>query len=218
MRRILADPTAVKPLLTAKKAPSKKGPRAENNGRRVASMTTCQIDTDNTTLRKTQSNYFVLNHGEVVLAPDVFLDSVQEQRAIRLDTWTPNCAPLRPVEHAIVNCTRVRGAGDDTIERIHFTHEMTFPQPADRRIAAHRANFSEIETHQRCLCAHARRCARSFYAGMPAADNKDIKVLHGWQIDQPTPVSNPHVSRGTLFSDAETAEQHVEHFLGRIAA
>ncbi len=78
--------------------------------------------------------------------------------------------------------SRVGSAAYQAVKRIHLTHKVPFTQPTDCRIAAHRAKFVGIESHQSCANTHARGNSRSFAAGVSAAHNDDIKLGHGPQI------------------------------------
>ena len=73
----------------------------------------------------------------------------------------------------------IGGAGDQAVEGIDLAHQMALAEPADRRIAAHRADRAEVEADQRHARAHARGDRRRFAAGMAAADHDDIECVHG---------------------------------------
>ncbi len=73
----------------------------------------------------------------------------------------------------------IGGARDQPVEGIDLAHQMPLAEPADRRIAAHRADRSEIETDQRHPRAHPRRNRRRLAARMPAADDDDVEGVHG---------------------------------------
>ena len=64
---------------------------------------------------------------------------------------------------------------------------MALAEPADRRIARHRADGRKPMRDQRRARAHARSRRRGFAAGMAATDDDDIKarfrrVLHNSEL------------------------------------
>jgi hypothetical protein len=54
---------------------------------------------------------------------------------------------------------------------------MTFSEPANRRIAGHCANCSELMGDQCCLGAHTSSRACGFTAGMAAANHHDVESV-----------------------------------------
>jgi len=44
-----------------------------------------------------------------------------------------------------VDCAQVGRAPDQSVERVDLAYEVALAEPADRRVAAHRANRLEIE-------------------------------------------------------------------------
>ena len=66
-------------------------------------------------------------------------------------------------------------AAHQAVERIDLADEMPLPQPADRRVARHRADGRKTMGDQRRPRAHARRRSRRLTAGMAAADHDDIE-------------------------------------------
>jgi hypothetical protein len=79
---------------------------------------------------------------------------------------------------------RIGRAPDQAVERIDLAHQMSFAEPADRRIAAHRADCREIEAYERGARTHPRGRRRRFAAGMTAADNQDIEAVHAAPIQK----------------------------------
>jgi len=73
---------------------------------------------------------------------------------------------------------RIRRAANHAVKRIDFAHQMALTQAADGRIAAHRANRAEVETHQSRARTHPRRTTGSLNPGVTAADDDDIKGMH----------------------------------------
>ena len=61
-------------------------------------------------------------------------------------------------------------------------HQVPLAEAANRRVAAHRPDRVEVETHQRGARTHPGRHPSRFDPGMPAADNDDVKPRHGGPI------------------------------------
>ena len=79
-----------------------------------------------------------------------------------------------------MDCRCICSAADNSIQRIDLTDEVSLPQAANSRIAAHCADLGQVKAHQRSACTHARRGTGGLDAGMAAADNDDFEGLHGW--------------------------------------
>ena len=52
----------------------------------------------------------------------------------------------------------IRGAGDNSIERVNLANQMAFPEAAYCWIAGHRSNLIAPKTDESGLRAHARGC------------------------------------------------------------
>ena len=98
-----------------------------------------------------------------------------EKAPVRLHPRSPDGTALRAIEHAIVDCGRICSPCDCPVERIDLADEVPFAQPADSRIAAHRANLGQVERHQSRARTHARSSEGRLDPGMAAADYKDIE-------------------------------------------
>ena len=61
--------------------------------------------------------------------------------AVGLDARPAHRGALAGVEHAIVDRRMVGGAGDQAVEGVDLAHQMALAEPADRRIARHRADL-----------------------------------------------------------------------------
>ena len=73
----------------------------------------------------------------------------------------------------------IGGPRDHAVKGIDLAHEMALAQPANRRIAAHRANRRGIEGDKRDARAHPRGGCRRLDTGMPAADHNNVEWVHG---------------------------------------
>ena len=71
----------------------------------------------------------------------------------------------------------VGDAAHQPVEGIDLADEVTFAEPADRRIAGHCADAGKGMGDERGARAQARSGSRSLTAGMPPAHNDDIKLV-----------------------------------------
>jgi hypothetical protein len=76
-----------------------------------------------------------------------------------------------------LNAAEVGDSTHEAIQGIDFPDKMTFSESANRRIAGHCANCSELMGDQSCLGAHAGRRACGFAAGMAAANHHDVESV-----------------------------------------
>ena len=86
---------------------------------------------------------------------------------------------LAPIEHAELDPALVGDPAHQAVERIDLAHQMALAEPADRRVAGHRADSREPMRDQRGARAHARRRGRGLAAGVPAADHDDVERVMG---------------------------------------
>jgi hypothetical protein len=103
------------------------------------------------------------------------LDSGSVQAAIRLDAGALDSETLAAIEHAVMDCGSVRGAGHQSVKGVHLAHEVTFSEPADRRVTRHRADLCWIVTDKGDSSAASRCRGGCFGAGVATANHDDIK-------------------------------------------
>ena len=107
-----------------------------------------------------------------------------------------------PVEQAELYPCTVGYAAHQAIQRIDFSHQMTFAQPANGGIAGQGSNVLFSHRHQGSFSAQTAGGSRSFKTGMPSTDNDDLILFH---------VKH-------LFPDAEGCEDHIQIILGTDSA
>ncbi len=166
------------PDIAAIKNSAEEGPSAENNALGGKRRTIGKIDAEHSPPIHPQGGHFARYHFEVTLRGQHALNSRTEQHPVRLDARSPDRAPLRAIEHAIMDCRSIGGAAHQPIERIDLADQMALADSADRRVAAHRPNCLEVESHQGRARAHPGSNGRSLDPGVPAANNDDIELRH----------------------------------------
>ena len=82
------------------------------------------------------------------------------------------------VENPELDAALVGDPAHQAVERIDLAHQMAFAEAADGRIAGHGADGRELMGHQRGPRAHAGSRGRGFTAGMAAADNDNVELVH----------------------------------------
>jgi hypothetical protein len=169
----------------------------------------------NLLLIKQQLDCFTLHDLQTNLAREEPVNGELESRPVRLHTRAANRSALARVEHPVVNGRVIGSARDQPVEGIDLAHEMPFTQPSNRRVARHGADRIPAEAYQRGAGAQARRGGRSLATGMSASNDHNIKASrHGHAlIDLGRFCTVPRGTQGSSLSDAECAEQPVEHIL-----
>ena len=86
---------------------------------------------------------------------------------------------LAPVEQPELDAGPVGRPAHHPVEGVDLPDQMALAQPADGRIAGHLADGRRVMGDQQRPRAHARRRRRRLAAGMTAADDNDVKAIHG---------------------------------------
>ena len=95
--------------------------------------------------------------------------------AIGLRARTAHGRAFAAIENAELDAAVVGDAAHQAVQCIDFADQMALAEPADRRIAGHRADGRESVRHQGRVRAHARGRGRGFAAGVAAADDDDVE-------------------------------------------
>ena len=93
---------------------------------------------------------------------------------------------LLPVECAKLNTAAVDGLCHDTIEGVDLANQVATAEPADRRVAGHRADRGNFLGEQEGARTHPGTRGSSLGASMAAADHDHIKTLHA-RLCAPSP-------------------------------
>ena len=96
--------------------------------------------------------------------------------AVGLGARAAHRRSLAAIEHAKLDAAGIRDAAHQAVERIDLANQMALAEPADGRIAGHRADGGEALGDQRRARAHPRRCGGRLAAGMAAADDNHIEA------------------------------------------
>jgi hypothetical protein len=76
-----------------------------------------------------------------------------------------------------LNAGAIDDPSHDSAERVDLSHNVSFPNSADRGIAGHLPDQVKIQSQQSSVRAKPRRRGRSLTAGMSAADYDDIEYF-----------------------------------------
>ena len=115
-----------------------------------------------------------LDHGEISRLANRALHRGCVELPVGLGARSADRRTLAPIEHAELDSALVGDPTHQAVERIDLADQMALAEPADRRIAGHRADSREPMRDQCRARAQARRRGRSLAAGVPAADHNDI--------------------------------------------
>src|SRR6185437_2071662 len=124
-----------------------------------------------------------LEQPQVVLSLESPPDGMSVKHPVGLRPRGANGRPLRTVQNAKVNAGFIGSLRHGATQRIDLLDKMALANAADRRIATHLPESFERMSQQQCGCTHPRRSKRGFGAGMPTADDDNIKVPgieHHW--------------------------------------
>ena len=176
---VLADAATLEPLLAAKQHAAEESAGAQHHAGRMEDRAVSQLQPGDSAARQHQRCGLALDQCEIGLRAHDSLHRRLESHPVGLHARAPHGAALGAVEHPVVDRARVCRAPDHAVERIDLAHQMALAQPADRRIAAHRADGSEVKAHQRRARTHAGRRAGGLNPGVTAADDEDIEGMHG---------------------------------------
>ena len=179
--------------------PAEKCPRRDNDRASPNFGAITETDADYPITRSQQLIGLTLDHREVGGLADRGLHRCRIKFAVGLGARSAHRRTLAAIEHPELNAAGVSRPAHQAIERIDLTDQMAFAEPADRRIARHRADGSKLMGDKRRSRAHACRCGRGFTAGVAASDHDDIERLdHGFcrSSDGATSSSGSRHSKG----------------------
>lgn len=77
-----------------------------------------------------------------------------------------------------MDCPGISRAGEDAVKGVDFANQMALAEPANGRVAAHRADHRGIKGHERDARAHAGRDGSGFNPGMSSAYYDDVELVH----------------------------------------
>jgi hypothetical protein len=157
--------------------PIQKSSGRDHNGVRSKTATIFQHDPSESSLIEHKIDDFSLPQMEIrgrfKRAPH--LGAIAH--AIRLCPWGLNRRPPRAVEQTKLDSSAVDDATHDAAERVNLADEMTFRDPANRRIARHLADEVEVQSDQPGFRAESRRGRRRLTTRMAGADHDYIECF-----------------------------------------
>ena len=121
--------------------------------------------------------YGLLEEQQVGLALEPPADRVPIKHAVGLRARRPHGGTLGSVQNAELNAGLVGGKGHRTAKGIHFLHQVTLADPADRWIARHLPQRLDAVRQEQRAPSHARRSKGSLGAGVAATDDDDVEIL-----------------------------------------
>src|SRR5204863_10156109 len=84
--------------------------------------------------------HLATDHRKIGRAANGLLHGRRIKLALRLRAWTADCRSLAPVEHSKLDSGSVGDAAHQPVERVDLPDQVALTEPANRRIAGHRAN------------------------------------------------------------------------------
>ncbi len=116
-----------------------------------------------------------LDHAQIRRLEDRALHGGGVELAVGLGAGAAHRGALAAVQDAKLDAALVGDAAHQAVERVDLADQMALAEPADRRIAGHRADGREFVRHQRGFGAHPGRRSRGFAAGVAAADDDNVE-------------------------------------------
>ena len=131
--------------------------------------------------------------------------------AIGLGAGAAHRRALAAVQDAKLDAALVGDAAHQAVEGVDLADQMALAEPADRRIAGHRADGRESVRHQRGFGAHPGRRSRGFAAGVAAADDDNVEFsVHSEPRNRLLAAENAmfHVKNASTFHVKHTRTGH----------
>src|SRR5687768_1319648 len=104
---------------------------------RTEPRTILQVHSMNCTVLHDQAADRSLENAQALFGGENVCHRAPVEIAIALSPWSLNGGTLRTVEHLELNAGPIGRLGHETAERIDLLDEVSFGEPADRRIAGH---------------------------------------------------------------------------------
>ncbi len=159
---------------------AKEGAGGQNHGPCQNFTGIGQTNTRNPTAMNQKIVDFGLDHREIWRRPDRPLHRRRIELAVGLGARTAHRRALAAIQDPKLDAALIGDPAHQAVQRIDFPHQMALAESANGRVAGHRADGRKAMRNQRRGRAHARGSGRGFAAGMPAADDDDVKALiHG---------------------------------------
>ena len=116
------------------------------------------------------------DHGQIRGLADRLLHRRRIKLAVGLGARAAHRRSLAAIEHPELDAAGIGDAAHEAVERIDLAHQMALAEPADGRIARHRADGREAMGDQRRPRAHAGGRGRRLTAGVAATDNDHVEA------------------------------------------
>ena len=189
-RRRLADPARRNLLLADMDQAAQKRAGGQHHGAAADDAAIGQSDARNALLDD-QVVHLGFDHSQIGRLADRLLHRRRIELAVGLGARAAHGRAFAAVEHAKLDAAGIGDAAHQAVQRIDFAHQMALAEPADGRVAGHRADGGEAMGDQRRARAHARGCGRRLAAGMAAADDDHVEA----GIHQTSPRPRPSNQR-----------------------
>ena len=181
-RRRFADPAGRDLLFADMDEAAQERPGGQNHRAGRQNPAIGQANSRNAAFSEDQIVGFALDHRQIRRLEDRALHGGGVELAVGLGAGAAHGGALAAVQDAKLDAALVGDAAHQAVERVDLPHQMALAEPADRRIAGHRADGREFVRHQRGFGAHPRRRGRGFAAGVAAADDNDVEFSVHWGL------------------------------------
>ncbi len=179
--RRFADPAGRNLLLADMDEAAQERPGGQNHRAGRQNPAIGQANGRYTAFREDQIVGLALDHGQIRRLEDRALHGGGVELAVGLGAGAAHRGAFAAVQNAELDAALVGDAAHQAVQCIDLPHQMALAEPADRRIAGHRADGRKFVRHQRGFGAHPRGRSRGFAAGVAAADDDDVEFSVHWE-------------------------------------
>ena len=157
-------------------APVEIGARADHGGLHLKHRACPQHHLCYPAVLRPNIHHLALPHRQVGLALQRVLHHLLVFPAVGLCPQGPYGGAFAPVQHPVLDAGLVCGLGHFAAQRVQLPHQMTLSRAADGRVAGHVAHCVQIDGKAHRLQSQPCRRQRRLDAGVPRADDGNIKL------------------------------------------
>ncbi len=158
-------------------SPLQKGPGGQNHRCGRENSAVSQPNPRNPAILDQKIVGLALDHRQICGFPDRGLHRRRIQLAIGLGARTAHGRALSAIQHLELDAAAVGNPAHQAVQSVDFPDQMALSEPADGRIAGHRADRRKSMGDERRGSAQARGSGRGLTAGVAAANHDHIETL-----------------------------------------
>ncbi|MBB4191045.1 hypothetical protein GGD53_001186 [Rhizobium aethiopicum] len=158
---------------------AQEGAGCQDHGRRLQPSAVFHDDASNTAIDHIEIECVALDNVQAWRRFDCSEHRQPVKLSICLGPWTPHGRTLFAVQHSELDAGNIGNAAHQAIHRVDLTNQMSFAEPADRRIAGHDPDRVSSVGNERSYRTEARSRTGRLSPCMAAADDDHIIATIG---------------------------------------